>query len=257
MRRIHELRAAGVTILFVSHDTSDVKALCERCVWLGRGIVRGLGEADEVVAQYLATTLDRTQLPEPVAESAISDIHPHAIAEPSAGTHRFGNGAAEVTGIAMPGEPGGAEMLLRLFVRGNRPVTAPIAGFLVRNRKGESIFGTNSARENHPLPALKSGDRHTIDFRVTMPRLAAGAYSISVAISDGSIGEFEVCDYIEDAIRFHVPQGSAPVSGYMELPCTAVAIHRNQISTSTPGKSRQLPSRDRKGAVSESSTEIN
>ncbi len=112
-------------------------------------------------------------------------------------------------------------------------MTAPIAGFLVRNQKGENIFGTNSARENHPLPALNPGDERTIDFRLTMPRLAPGCYSISVAISDGSLGEFEVCDYIEDAITFDAAQfdstpGAAhPVSGYIELPCSAVAIHRH------------------------------
>src|SRR5580692_4915873 len=80
MRRIHEMRAAGVTILFVSHDTGDVKALCERCLWLEHGIVRGLGEADEVVARYLATTIDRTQLSKPAAKSSAADMHPHAIA---------------------------------------------------------------------------------------------------------------------------------------------------------------------------------
>jgi energy-coupling factor transporter ATP-binding protein EcfA2 len=225
MRRIHELRAAGVTILFVSHETSDVKALCERCLWLGGGTVRGLGEADEVVAQYLATTYSG-----PEAHASVTggetDIHPHAIAEPARGTHRFGNGAAEVTGVSLPGVPDGADALLRLSVRGKRPVPAPIAGFLVRNQKGENIFGTNSARENHPLPPLKPGDRHVIDFRVTMPRLAPGIYSISVAISDGSIGEFEVCDYIEDAITFQIDPSARPVTGYMELPCLAVAIHR-------------------------------
>ncbi len=225
MRRIHELRAAGVTILFVSHDTGDVKALCERCLWLEHGVVRGLGEADDVVARYLATTVDRTQLQEPAASDPAADIHPHAIAEPLAGTHRFGNGAAEVTGISLPGAPDRADALLRLCIRGIRPVTTPIAGFLVRNHKGENIFGTNSARENHPLPALKRDDRHVIDFRLTMPRLAPGSYSISVAISDGSIGEFEVCDYIEDAITFEVAAGARGVSGYMELPCSAVTIH--------------------------------
>lgn len=231
MRRIHEMRATGVTILFVSHDTGDVKALCERCLWLERGVVRGLGEADDVVARYLATTIDRTHLPEPaygnLTATSTEDSHPHAIAEPLAGTHRFGNGAAEVTGISLPGGLARVDALLRLSVRGIRGVPAPIAGFLVRNQKGENIFGTNSARENHPLPALKPGDRHLIDFRLTMPRLAPGTYSVSVAISDGSIGEFEVCDYIEDAIRFEVAAGTRAVSGYMELPCSAVMIHRN------------------------------
>ena len=227
MRRIHELRATGVTILFVSHDTGDVKALCERCLWLERGIVRGLGEADEVVARYLASTLDRTQLPTRTTAPRAIDSHPHAIAEPASGTHRFGNGTAEVTGVSLPGAPNRPDALLRLSIRGNLPVAAPIAGFLVRNQKGENIFGTNSARENHPLAPLNPGDERVIDFRLTMPRLAPGCYSISVAISDGSLGEFEVCDYIEDAITFDVKQHSRPVCGYMEIPCNSVTLHRH------------------------------
>ena len=224
MRRIHELRAQGVTILFVSHDVGDVKALCERCLWLDRGVVRGLGEADEIVARYLAATLERDRSPE-LAESIPAP-------EPAATTHRFGNGAAKVVGVSMPPASSRCEALLRLRIRGIRAVTAPIAGFLVRNGKGESIFGTNSARENHPLTVLQPDDERTIDFRITMPRLASGRYSISVAISDGSIGEFEVCDYIEDAVFFDAAQfgplaGARPVAGYMELPCDSVAIHRH------------------------------
>lgn len=225
MRRIHELRAQGVTILFVSHDTGDVKALCERCLWLDRGVMRGLGEADDIVARYLASTLERDRSLE-VAETSIP------APELTNATHRFGNGAAKIIGVSMPPAPSKREALLRLRIGGVGAVTAPIAGFLVRNQKGESIFGTNSARENHPLTALTPGDERTIDFRITMPRLAGGRYSISVAVSDGSIGEFEVCDYIEDAISFDAVQFDPlaeirPVSGYVELPCGAVAIHRH------------------------------
>lgn len=224
MRRIHELRAQGVTILFVSHDAGDVKALCERCLWLDRGVMRGLGEADDIVARYLAATLERDRAPE-VTQSDSAD-------EAVRGAHRFGNGAAKITAVSMPPAPSRREALLRLHIRAIHTVTAPIAGFLVRNQKGESIFGTNSARENHPLTILQPGSERGIDFRITMPRLAPGRYSISVAISDGSIGEFEVCDYIEDAISFDSAEfdplaGARPVTGYMELPCGSVAIHRH------------------------------
>ncbi len=39
MRKVHELRARGVTILFVSHATGDVKALGDRAMWLDHGQV--------------------------------------------------------------------------------------------------------------------------------------------------------------------------------------------------------------------------
>ncbi len=36
MRKVHELKQRGITILFVSHATGDVKALGDRAMWLER-----------------------------------------------------------------------------------------------------------------------------------------------------------------------------------------------------------------------------
>src|SRR6201995_4029727 len=44
MRKVHELRSHGVTILFVSHATADVKALGDRALWLDHGRVMAIGK---------------------------------------------------------------------------------------------------------------------------------------------------------------------------------------------------------------------
>jgi ABC-type polysaccharide/polyol phosphate transport system ATPase subunit len=243
MRRIHELRAAGVTILFVSHDTGDVKALCEKCLWLDGGKVRGLGEADEIVARYLAATLAPEIAIEPKipqgrqAVKSAAPVHvpsQQAMVQPVEAGLRYGNGAGEVlggsltsAGGASPDEiQGGGIVILRVHVRAVRPLDSPIVGFLVRNRKGETIFGSNSARENHPLPAMAPGETQMVDFHLTMPPLLPDQYSVSIAIANGSLAQFAIGDYIEDAIPFRLAGGSRPVTGYMELPCLAVALHR-------------------------------
>src|SRR5712691_6841386 len=59
MRKVHELRARGVTILFVSHSTGDVKALGDRALWLERGHAVELGKTDRVVAKYLAAMVEK------------------------------------------------------------------------------------------------------------------------------------------------------------------------------------------------------
>ncbi|MBY0373494.1 MAG: ABC transporter ATP-binding protein, partial [Bryobacteraceae bacterium] len=43
MRKVHELRSRGVTILFVSHAIGDVKAIGDRTMWLDQGSIRALG----------------------------------------------------------------------------------------------------------------------------------------------------------------------------------------------------------------------
>ena len=81
--------------------------------------------------------------------------------------------------------------------------------------------------ENHPLPFMKPGDTLDARFHLIVPRLAAGTYTVSVAIADGTIANYEICDYIEDATTFHVEPAAWPISGYLELPCGAIAIHRS------------------------------
>src|SRR5208337_1473063 len=49
MRKVHELRARGVTILFVSHAVADVKAIGDRALWLDHGGVVEIGDPDRVV----------------------------------------------------------------------------------------------------------------------------------------------------------------------------------------------------------------
>lgn len=57
--KIEEIRRAGKTIVFVSHALGTVRDLCERCILLDEGRIIALGEADEVVDEYMRV-MDRT-----------------------------------------------------------------------------------------------------------------------------------------------------------------------------------------------------
>src|SRR5437868_1016627 len=54
MRKVHELRARGITIVFVSHAVADVKAIGDRVLWLEHGRAMGIGDTDIVLSAYLA-----------------------------------------------------------------------------------------------------------------------------------------------------------------------------------------------------------
>jgi len=230
MRRIHDLRAGGTTILFVSHDTGDVKALCERCLWLENGGVRALGAADDVVAAYLSATVQRERARDAVDRTRAAESGRETLTAVE-GSHRYGSGAATITGAELVTPAGAsvrewtarASVVLRVSFRVSAPLREPIAGFLVRNEKGETIFGTNTTRENYALPAMAPGDAHTVDFHWTMPELAAGRYFVSLAVSEGTLDQFDVCDYVEDALA--VTAASGDVRGYMRVECSAISVH--------------------------------
>jgi ABC-type polysaccharide/polyol phosphate transport system ATPase subunit len=56
--KIDEFRAAGGTILFVSHNTHAVRRIADRCVWLHKGEARLIGKPDDVIPLYESTPMD-------------------------------------------------------------------------------------------------------------------------------------------------------------------------------------------------------
>ncbi|MDV3503111.1 ABC transporter ATP-binding protein [Marinobacter sp. M-5] len=53
MRRIKEIQQRGTTILFVSHDVSSVRTLCDRAIWLSNGNLVEDGDVFPVTGRYM------------------------------------------------------------------------------------------------------------------------------------------------------------------------------------------------------------
>lgn len=244
MRRVHQMRDRGLSILFVSHSSEDVKAICDRCLWLEAGQPQILGEADHVVGEYLASMAVRDAASLAGEWESQPDRVPFVAPELAPplqfSGHRFGDERARITGSAflspdgLANSPAGEtvfqaedNVVLRFSFLMDRPVPLPIAGFLVRDAQGVSLFSTNTTREGYLLPPLIRGDHLTVEFLWTMPRLAAGTYGVTMAVSDGTMEEFVVCDYIEDALAFTVPPGNEPDFGWLGLDCE-VTINTSQ-----------------------------
>ena len=48
-------QAEGRTILFVSHSMQAINTLCDRAVWLNKGIMKGIGPSTAIVNKYIAS----------------------------------------------------------------------------------------------------------------------------------------------------------------------------------------------------------
>jgi lipopolysaccharide transport system ATP-binding protein len=51
--KINELMSEGVTVLLVSHSISQMRKICDRCIWLDNGKIVMEGEANEVCDAYI------------------------------------------------------------------------------------------------------------------------------------------------------------------------------------------------------------
>lgn len=54
MRRINDLRAKDVSILFVSHDLSTLQMICDRAIWLDDGRVKAIGNPVQITQDFHA-----------------------------------------------------------------------------------------------------------------------------------------------------------------------------------------------------------
>jgi ABC-type polysaccharide/polyol phosphate transport system ATPase subunit len=235
MRKVHELRSRGITILFVSHSAGDVKAIGDRTMWLDQGRIVDIGETDRVVGKYLAAMVDKdTQYlslkaakPRPTLVEAKA-VRPMEVVETIPNIdHRHGDGRAEVIGIAVVDPEGHplpllqpqSKIIVRISVRANEDLSMPIVGFMMRNHLGIDFAGTNTSREEYELPAMRASDIYTVDFHLDLPELYPGSFSFSPAVADGTLISYQMCDWIDNAITLQMSHGEGQVYGYMHLPC--------------------------------------
>jgi lipopolysaccharide transport system ATP-binding protein len=104
-------------------------------------------------------------------------------------------------------------------VRAKARLAMPMVGFMLRNQLGIDFSGTNTAREGYELPAMQAGDVYTIDFHVELPELYPAAFSFSPAVADGTLAEYTMCDWIDNAISLQMTRTEREIYGYLRLPC--------------------------------------
>ena len=253
MRKVHELRARGITILFVSHAIADVKAIGDRALWLEKGRLREIGETDRVVAKYLAAMVEKD------SEYLMLKRHrPNAPARPARA--RAGDGRAHPEhrpslwrrarrrSWELPcWMPKAIRCICWSRRRASRCASAcapedrspqPIVGFMMRNQLGIDFSGTNTAREGYDLPAMLPDDVYTVDFHLDMPELYPSSFSFSPAIADGTLLGYQMCDWIDNAIALQMGHSPGEIYGFLRLPCrvevNARAWRRSALSWRKP-----------------------
>jgi lipopolysaccharide transport system ATP-binding protein len=231
MRKVHELRTRGITILFVSHATGDIKALGDRAMWLEHGRIMALGDTDLVVSKYLGAMAAKDTVyrshEAPALREAAETAPPELLESIPNIDHRFGDGRGEVLGIGAFSPEGAplaslqpsSTMVVRVSVRAKANLDHPIVGFMFRNHLGVDFAGTNTAREGYELPPLPMGATCTIDFYIDLPAIYASLFSFSPAIADGTLEHYTICDWIDNALVLPMERADGPVYGQLHFPC--------------------------------------
>lgn len=237
LKRLKDLHERGATILFVSHDTAAVRALCDRAILLNAGRMIADGPPADVLYEYQRIVMEREEAYEVETSQANSDGEETKVSSgPVHYTYRHGDGSAEIIGVELcdasrrrveiveTGEPLVAQVTFRML----RTVEEPVVGFLIRNRHGLHAYGTNTKELQIPLGVLERGNTLTVSFAFNC-WLGIDDYSISFAVHsrDG-----QAYDWLDGALFFRVTSITG-VEGIANLNAVAAVVRDNRVAAKT------------------------
>ena len=205
-KRIREFREAGTTLLIVSHDASAIQTLCDRALLLDGGHIVLDGDPQEVLDYYNAL----------IAEKENSKIRTARTTQGTVATES-GTGEASIDALALLNAEGlpveyvgvGQPVTLRATIKTHAPIKRLVFGYLIRDRLGQKIFGTNTHYTDHVLHDLPAGDDVEV-FAHFPANLGPGSYSISVALTDAETHLIKNYQWRDLALVFTVTNTAHP-----------------------------------------------
>ncbi len=193
--KIFEFKQRGGTIVFVSHDATQVERLCERAVLLRDGRKEFDGPTHEAVVHYRRVLA--------------FDADP---AERSAGLREWGTGEAEITAARLVGSEGeerrqflaGEPLSLRLRIQAQAGLGAPRLQLELRDDAG--LLVASDVLDTATLGWSDGSGERALRYNVDSLPLSSGRFHLRLGLSDPS-GD-RLLHWLDDALTFVVyPDG--------------------------------------------------
>lgn len=229
IRRIKELQESGTTILFVSHDLGAIRALCSRVILLNDGRIEADGSPTYVLNRYQKIIMSREAAY--LQESNVPNDEQEQVAPGH--TFRHGDGSAEIVTVELLNSLGqrvevvetGEALRCRVRVRFHADLEDPVFGFVIRNRHGIHLYGTNTKVQGIPTGRVYRGETVEITFAFDC-WVAPDSYSISIAVHSYAAVSF---DWLDGALFFRVVS-AIPIEGVANLNA-GITVQREVIGS--------------------------
>lgn len=176
--RIKEYQKAGTTLLIVSHDRGSIQALCSRAILLDGGTIIKDGPPEEVMDYYNAI----------IAQKENSVVEVNTLADGGRQT-KSGSGKASIESVTLYNAENapveyiavGEDVCLTIKVKINVELPELVVGYVIKDRLGQDVFGTNTHHLKCVRTYLQQGEVLTYQFRFPA-MLGVGSYSVAVAL---------------------------------------------------------------------------
>lgn len=187
VERIRDFRRQGTTLLLVSHDKEAIQSICDRAILLDAGRLVLEGNPESVMDYYNALLAARDK--GTVRQSTVDSGKIQTVS---------GSGEATITSVALLNERDeaievvnvGQPVKLRITVEAQAAIPELVLGYMIKDRLGQPIFGTNTYHLRQILSNVAAGEVKVFTFSFSAA-LGPGSYSIATAVhrSDTHIGK--------------------------------------------------------------------
>lgn len=198
--RIREFRKQGTTLLIVSHDKGAIQSICDRAILLDAGRLAKEGAPEEVMDYYNAILAEREN--QTVRQQTTDDGKVQTVS---------GTGEATVSDIALINEKGervevidvGAALTLQVKVSIHAPIPRLVLGYMIKDRLGQPVFGTNTHHLGQPESDMLVGEEVAYRFSFDA-NLGPGSYSIATALTSSDTHLVNNYEWRDLALIFNV-----------------------------------------------------
>lgn len=188
-----DLKAAGKTLVIVSHGLSAVRNLCDHVAWLEHGVLKQVGGAGQVVDAYVGVA------------------HQDRESSPDGHGSRWGSGEARIERIEVLDSRGmpttkvrtGDSVTFRFHYNSPELLERPVFGMALFTLEGTLVTGPN-LRDGGTVPERLQGSGY-VDLEVPRLLLLPGTYDVSASLTDYSF--LHSYDHRHRATRFDVEMG--------------------------------------------------
>ena len=206
-------KGGGRTVLFVSHQLSMIRQLCDKCLLLDHGHVVAYGDVNEVINQYLAMRADLpvvTNVEYPQNDNEYGQIHRITLK----------NANGDISGNFEVFD----DMYLEVEYELRRDLSGVALGMLISGSQGAIFHGFDTDANKDKL-SLREKGRYIACVKIP-GILKAGKYSITISLCRPSL---DGIDPKKDAITFYVDEKSVDTSmaGFASRRIGTVAVLPN------------------------------
>jgi len=175
--RIREFRKQGTTLLLVSHDKQAIQSICDRAILLNGGRIAMEGDPEAVMDYYnalLADDQNQTIQQAPTVDGKVQTVS--------------GTGDVSLTGATIMDAKGqhievlavGQAVTLRINALCVNEIEDLVVGYMIKDRLGQAVFGTNTHHHKQSLHNLSRGDSVVCEFSFEA-NIGPGTYSVAIA----------------------------------------------------------------------------